>query len=145
MRREALRFLLVGLLCFALSTVLNYVLKFTVLTARPVTALAIAVTVATVVSYFLSREYSFHTRGGRRRHHEAALFFLVSAVGVALNSAPLWLSRYVLGLATPRVSVAAQETADFVSGIVVGSLVAMVFRFFAFRRWVFPRAGGRSG
>ena len=54
------------------------------------------------------------------------------------------MSRYVLGLEMPRVSLLAQETADFVSGIVIGSLVAMVFRFFAFRRWVFPQADARS-
>jgi putative flippase GtrA len=143
-RREMVRFLLVGVVCFTLSTVLNYVLKFTVLTARPVTALAISVVVATVMSYFLNREWAFHTRGGRRRHHEAALFFLISGVGVVLNSAPLYLSRYLFGLAVPRVSLVVQEAADFVSGIVIGSLVAMVFRFFAFRRWVFPQADART-
>lgn len=140
-----LRFLLVGAVCFTVSTVLNYVLKYTVLTDNPVSALTLAVVVATIVSYFLNREWSFHTRGGRRRLPEAALFFLISGVGVALNSAPLYVSRYVFGLEMPRVSLVAQETADFVSGIVIGSLVAMVFRFFAFRRWVFPQADARAG
>jgi putative flippase GtrA len=83
-------------------------------------------------------------RGGHRRHHEAALFFLISGVGVVVNSAPLYASRYLFGLAVPRVSLVAQEAADFVSGIVVGTPVAMVFRFFAFRRWVFPRSDVRT-
>jgi putative flippase GtrA len=60
-RREMVRFLLVGAVCFTLTTVLNYALKFTVLTARPVTALTLSVTVATIVSYVLNREWAFHT------------------------------------------------------------------------------------
>ena len=44
----------------------------TVLETKPLTAKIIAVLVATIVSYVLNREWSFRTRGGRERHHEAA-------------------------------------------------------------------------
>ncbi|MEU3169585.1 GtrA family protein [Streptosporangium sp. NPDC006930] len=81
---------------------------------------------------------SFRTRGGRERRHEAALFFLVSGVGLVLSSAPLWISRYVLDLETPDVSVVTQEIADFISAQIVGTLIAMIFRFWALRKWVFP-------
>lgn len=81
---------------------------------------------------------SFRTRGGRERRHEAALFFLVSGVGLVLSSAPLWISRNVLDLETPDVSVATQEIADFISPQIVGTLIAMIFRFWALRKWVFP-------
>ncbi|HEV7650154.1 MAG TPA: GtrA family protein [Actinophytocola sp.] len=141
---EVVRFLVVGAVCNATTTVLNYALKYTVLTGRPVTALTIAVLVATAFSYVLSREWSFRTRGGRERHHEVVLFLVISGIGVALNAAPLYVSRYVLGLAEPRVGLVTQEVADFVSGIVIGSLVAMVFRFWALRKWVFPQADARS-
>ncbi|MGW3347810.1 GtrA family protein [Nonomuraea rubra] len=136
--REPLKFAVVGGTTFLVDNAVFYGLKLTVLEPKPVTAKVIAVLVATIVSYVLNREWSFRTRGGRERRHEAALFFLVSGVGLVLSSAPLWISRYVFGLETPDVSLVTQEIADFVSAQIVGTLVAMVFRFWAFRKWVFP-------
>ncbi|GGN69030.1 sugar translocase [Actinoplanes lobatus] len=140
---EAVKFLLVGGICFVTTTVINYALKLTVLHDKPVTALAVATIIATVLSYVLNREWSFRTRGGRERHHEAALFFSVSAIGIALNSLPLAVSRYVLMLHVPEVSRPVQEVADFVSGIVIGTLIAMCFRLWAFKRFVFPQSDVR--
>jgi putative flippase GtrA len=141
--REALKFLVVGGTCFAVTTGVNYLLKLTVLAEKPVTALTIATIVATILSYVLNREWSFKTRGGRERHHEAALFFSVSGIGIVLNVLPLYVSRYVLGLETPLVSRAVQEVADFLSGIILGTLIAMAFRLWAFKRFVFPDEGFR--
>ncbi|WP_308285461.1 GtrA family protein [Actinoplanes hulinensis] len=138
-----MKFLLVGGICFVTTTVINYALKLTVLHDKPVTALAVATIIATVLSYVLNREWSFRTRGGRERHHEAALFFSVSAIGIALNSLPLAVSRYVLMLHVPEVSRPVQEVADFVSGIVIGTLIAMCFRLWAFKRFVFPQSDVR--
>jgi hypothetical protein len=36
-----------------------------------------------------------------------------------------------------------QEVADFTSGIIIGTLLAMVFRLWAFKKWVFPQADAR--
>jgi putative flippase GtrA len=126
------------------TNVVNYGLKFTILNDNPVTALILAVLIATVVSYVLNREWSFRTRGGRERQHEAALFFLISGIGVGLNALPLFVSRYVIGLEMPRVSLLAQEVADFTSGIIIGTLMVTVFRWWAFRKWVFPQADVRQ-
>jgi putative flippase GtrA len=141
--RELLKFAVVGGICFVVTTVVNYALKITILNEKPVTALAIAVVIATIVSYILNREWSFRTRGGRERHHEAALFFLISGIGVGLNSLPLYVSRYLLHLQVPQVSLLVQEVADFFSGMILGTLIAMVFRLWAFKKWVFPQAGAR--
>jgi putative flippase GtrA len=135
---EAAKFLLVGGVCFLTTTGINYALKLTVLPDKPVTALAIATLLSTVLSYVLNREWSFRSRGGRERHHEAALFFSISALGIVLNVIPLGVSRYVLLLRVPDVSRPVQEIADFVSGIILGTLLAMVFRLWAFKRFVFP-------
>lgn len=140
---ESLKFLIVGGTCFLITTVINYALKLTILRDKPVTALTIATIVATVISYVLNREWSFRTRGGRERHHEALLFFLVSGLAVGVNDIPLLLSRYVLELRTPVVSLLTQEIADFVSGMILGTLLAMVFRLWAFRKFVFPTADAR--
>ena len=142
---EMLKFAMVGGFCFVVTNVIWYGLKLTVLEGKPITAQAIAIIVATIVSYVLSREWSFSTRGGRERHHEAALFFLISGISVGLNLVPTAVSRYLLHLETPFVSVFAQEVSDFVFGSIIGTLIAMVFRWWAFKKWVFPDENARPG
>ncbi|GAA3843293.1 GtrA family protein [Saccharothrix violaceirubra] len=141
--RELLKFAVVGGICFVIDTVIFFVLKTTVLADKPVTAKIIATLVATIVSYVLNREWSFKTRGGREKHHEAALFFLVNGIGIVLNSVPLWVSRYLLHLQEPHISRWGEEIADFVSAQIVGTLVAMVFRWYGYKKWVFPQADAR--
>jgi hypothetical protein len=72
------------------------------------------------------------------------MFFGVSGVGVLLSMAPLWFSSYVLMLRVPEVSLTNENIADFVSAYVIGNLLQMAFRFWAFRRWVFPDEFGRN-
>ncbi|MEU5695376.1 GtrA family protein [Actinosynnema sp. NPDC020468] len=141
--RELLKFALVGGVCFVIDTVIFFVLKTTVLSEKPVTAKVIATLVATIVSYVLNREWSFKTRGGRERHHEAALFFLVNGIGIALNSLPLGVSRYLLDLQEPHISRLGEEISDFVSAQIVGTLIAMAFRWYGYKKWVFPEADAR--
>ncbi|QGK71319.1 GtrA family protein [Allosaccharopolyspora coralli] len=136
--RELIKFGVVGATTFFIDTAIFYVLKLTVLAPKPVTAKVIAVLVATVVSYVLNREWSFKERGGRERHHEASLYFLFSGIGVGLYAAPLWISRYVFDLQEPFTSRLVEEIADFTAGQIIGLLVGMAFRWWAFRRWVFP-------
>lgn len=136
--REMLKFAIVGGTTFVVDNGIWYILKLSVLEDKPTTAKAIAIIVATIVSYVLNREWSFRTRGGRERHHEAALFFVISGLAVVANLIPLWLSRYALHLEVPNTTRFVQETADFVSGSIIGMLLAMVFRFWAFKKWVFP-------
>ncbi|CRK59767.1 hypothetical protein [Alloactinosynnema sp. L-07] len=141
--RELLKFAIVGGTTFVIDNGIWFLLKFTVLEDKPITAKAIAVIVATIVSYILNREWSFRTRGGRETHHEAALFFLISGGGVVINLIPPYISRYWLDLEMPHVSLLVQETADFVSGSIIGMVMAMFFRFWGFKKWVFPDDLGR--
>lgn len=141
---ELIKFAIVGATTFVIDSALFYTLKLTVLETKPVTAKVISGIVAVIASYILNREWSFKDRGGRERHHEALLFFGVSGVGVLLSMAPLWFSSYVLGLRVPEVSLAWENIADFISAYIVGNLLQMAFRFWAFRRWVFPDEFGRA-
>ncbi len=136
--RELVKFAFVGGTTWIIDTAVFLLLKTTVLVEKPLTAKIIAVLIATIVSYVLNREWSFRTRGGRERSHEAALFFLISGIGVGVYSAPLAISRYVLDLQVPEVTLLTQELADFVSGQILGVLAGMAFRWWAFRRFVFP-------
>jgi putative flippase GtrA len=136
--RELVKFAIVGGTTWVIDTAVFLTLKSSVLDTKPLTAKILAVLVATIVSYVLNREWSFRTRGGRERHHEALLFFAFSGVGVLLSMAPLWFSSYVLQLREPTVSLAVENVADFISAYIIGNLLQMAFRFWAFRRWVFP-------
>lgn len=135
---ELIKFAIVGATTFVIDSAIFFTLKLTILEPKPVTAKVISGIVAVIASYILNREWSFRDRGGRERHHEALLFFGFSGVGVVLSMAPLWFSSYVLGLRVPEVSLAVENVADFVSAYIIGNLLQMAFRFWAFRRWVFP-------
>ena len=141
--RELVKFGLVGGIAFVVDTAVFIGLKTTVLAPKPVTAKIVAVLVATIVGYILNREWSFRTRGGRERHHEAALYFAISGVGMIINAAPLWISRYGFDLQVPHVSRFTMEFADLVSAQLIGTALAMAFRWWAFRRYVFPDADAR--
>ncbi|MEV6978463.1 GtrA family protein [Kitasatospora sp. NPDC093806] len=134
--RRLVKFLLVGNGCFALTLLINYGLRLTVLDGKPVLALTFATVAGTAVSYVLNRRWSFRATG---RQREALLFLLVSAVAIGVNDLPLIASRYLLNLREPWVSPFTQELADFLSGMVLGTFVAMLFRFWAMQRWVFTR------
>ena len=57
---------------------------------------------------------------------------------------PEYVSRYFLHLEEPYVNRLVQEVADFTSGMIIGTLVAMLFRWWAFKKWVFPDENGRQ-
>lgn len=135
---ELIKFAIVGATTFIIDSAIFYTLKLTILEPKPVTAKVIAGIVAVIASYILNREWSFRDRGGRERHHEALLFFAFSGVGVVLSMIPLWISRYMLHLQVPTVSLTVENIADFLSAYLIGNLLQMAFRFWAFRRWVFP-------
>src|ERR1700721_4585275 len=142
---ELIKFAIVGGTTFVIASAIFYTLKLTILEPKPVTAKVIAGIVAVIASYVLNREWSFRDRGGRERHHEALLFFAFSGVGVLLSMAPLWISSYVLQLRMPMVSLTAENIADFISAYIIGNLLQMAFRFWAFRRWGFPNESPRTG
>ena len=141
---ELIKFAIVGATTFVIDSAIFYTLKLTILEPKPVTAKVIAGIVAVIASYILNREWSFRDRGGRERHHEALLFFAFSGVGVLLSMAPLWVSSYMLQLRVPMVSLTVENIADFISAYVIGNLLQMAFRFWAFRRWVFPDESART-
>lgn len=141
---ELIKFAIVGGTTFIIDSAIFYTLKLTILEPKPVTAKVIAGIVAVIASYILNREWSFRDRGGRERHHEALLFFAFSGVGVLLSMAPLWISSYVLQLRVPTVSLTVENIADFISAYIIGNLLQMAFRFWAFRRWVFPDQFARN-
>ena len=75
--RELIKFAIVGGTTMVFDLAIFYTLSLTVLEQKPVVAKIISGVMATVLSYVLNREWSFKNRGGRERHHEAILFFVI--------------------------------------------------------------------
>jgi putative flippase GtrA len=136
--RELAKVLVVGGTSYVVDVGLFSLLSHTVLQEKVITAKAISILVATVLSYVLNREWSFSRRGGRERHHEAMLFFLVNGIALGLNLIPLALSQYVFGFNTSNYSTLTVTITNFISANVIGTILGMAFRFWAYRKWVFP-------
>ncbi|MBT2210580.1 GtrA family protein [Actinomadura sp. NEAU-AAG7] len=136
-QRVLLKFGMTGGLCYAVTTAIYYALKFTLLQSKPVTALLVATAAATALSYVLQRRWAFRVTNGRRRSSEILLFVLINAISMGINAIPLYAARYWFGLAEPHVSQRVQEFSDFFSGMIIGTLLAMLFRWWAYRSFVF--------
>lgn len=139
-RRKYLRviyFLGVGGVCFLLTLAVNYGLKFTLLNAHPTTAFLIANAVATVASYILSRRFTFGDIAHGLKRVQFIKFIVMSILAIGITAAPLYFSRWVLGLTQPHVSWLVQEIADFIAGPMIGTLLGMIFRWWVMNRFVF--------
>ena len=131
---ELFRFGAVGIVAFVIDVGLFNALVHLgspgVLSDRPLTAKTISTVVATVFAYQANREWTWRDRQRRGWLREYALFFALNAVGLIVTLMPLAISRYVLGLDS--------ALADNVSANVIGIALGTLFRFWSYRRWVFP-------
>jgi putative flippase GtrA len=130
---EMAKFGVVGGVAFVVDVVVFNLLLFHtsgLLHGKPVTAKAVSTIVATVVSYVGNRFWTFRHRESTGSAREYTLFFLLNGVGLLITEACLAFSHYVLGLDS--------QLADNISANIVGVGLAMLFRFWAYRRWVFP-------
>lgn len=101
---------------------------------QPLTAKVLSVLIATMVTFSgnLLWTYRHHTEKRRSVASGYALFFLFNAIGMAFALGCLWISHYGLGLTSPL--------ADNISANVIGLGMGTIFRFWAYRKWVFRAA-----
>jgi putative flippase GtrA len=95
---------------------------------EPLTAKAISITVATVVTYVGSRFWTFRHRENQALHRETVLFFALNVVGLIIAEVVIACTTYVLGFKDPIAYNLAS---------VIGTGLGTIFRFFAYRKWVF--------
>jgi len=137
--RESLKFATVGSVGFVVDIAVFNALLYSggegPLHHKPLTAKTISVLVATLVTYTGNRVWTFRHRARTGVAREYTLFFLLNAVGLGIALTCLAVSRYVLGLSGPL--------ADNVAANVIGLALGTMFRFWSYRRWVFPEPGGR--
>lgn len=131
---ELARFGVIGGVAFVVDMGLFNLLRYGldgegVLHHKPLTARVLSVAVATMVAYVGNRHWTWRHRARRALHREYALFFTFNLIGLLVNVGLLAFVNYVLGLQDPLSNNVAN-----VIGIAVGSL----FRFWAYRRFVFP-------
>ncbi len=126
--REIIKFGVVGALAFVVDLGLANVLWHTVLDDKVTTAKLISGAVATLVAWIGNRQWTFRHRRSRPAHHEVALFFGVNVLALGIAAVTLFVSHYGLGYES--------RLADNVATI-VGIGLGTLFRFWAYRRFVF--------
>ena len=131
---EVAKFGIVGLVALVVDIGLFNLLRFSggegPMYDKPLTAKIVSVSVATTVAYFGNRYWTFRHRGRTSFGREYLLFFVLNGVGLAISVGCLWLSHYALGFTSPL--------ADNISANVIGLGLGTLFRFWSYRRWVFP-------
>lgn len=135
--REMIKFGVVGAVAFVVDMgVFNLLLHTTWADQSrvgPVSAAVAATIVSTILSsavaWLGNRAWTFRHRRNRPVHHEAALFFATNGVALVIGALCVAFSNKVLGL---EGNVVAANIAKLV-GIGLGTL----FRFWAYRRYVF--------
>jgi putative flippase GtrA len=141
--RELMKFGVVGAVAFVVDVGLfNLVLH---LTEKPLTSKTVSTVVATTVAYAGNRAWTFRRRAHTGVRREYVLFFLLNGVGLAIALTCLAISHYLLDL-TSRL-------ADNIAANVIGLGLGTLFRFWSYRRYVFPellpeaaeRAAGSAG
>jgi putative flippase GtrA len=132
--RELMKFGVVGSVAFIVDVGSFNLLMYSggtgLLYDKPLTAKTISVSAAVTVAYFGNRHWTFRHRGRSGIGREYTLFFLLNGMGLAIALTCLAFSRYVLGLHGPL--------ADNIAANVIGLSMGTAFRFWSYRRWVFP-------
>jgi putative flippase GtrA len=126
--RELVKFGMVGAVAFVVDVGLFNVLLHQ--TDKPLTSKTISTVAATTVAYVGNRFWTFRRRSRSGVGREYALFFLLNGVGLAIALGCLAISHYLLGF-TSRL-------ADNIAANVIGLGLGTAFRFWSYRRYVFP-------
>lgn len=100
---------------------------------RPLTSYLLANCVGMLISFWGSSRFAFRHRRPSGPGGGAVKFFAVNLTSFVIPISCLWVSRNLLEWDS--------ALADNVAGNVVGALLGMAFRFWAFRRFVFKKRG----
>ncbi len=129
------KFGVVGSVCYAVDIAI-----FNLLLAvydEPIMPKIISTVIATTFAFIGNRFWTWRHRSRSGLHREYPLFFGVNLVGLGIGVACLWLTHTWLGAYWPVLTT---KLADNISGNVVGVGLASLFRFWAYRRFVFRAA-----
>lgn len=127
---EVAKFGAVGLV----NTVLDYAVLNLLLSMGPLKAKVASTIVATTASYVMNRQWTFNNRDRAGVRREYVLFFALNLAGLAIQLAVLGVAKYGLGF-TEHGGGDDRLALNLFNAL--GIAVAMVFRFWAYRTFVF--------
>jgi putative flippase GtrA len=134
--REVGKFGIVGAVCYAID--IGIFVAWNSMTGQRYLATVISTLIATTVAFAGNRFWTWRHRERKGLGREYVLYFGFNAVGLGIGIVCLWISHNWLGSIWPAVF--ATGLADVISSKVIGVLLASLFRFWAYRRFVFPVA-----
>lgn len=94
----------------------------------PLKAKAIAITAACVVTYLGSRFWTFRHRENQTLWRELGLFILLNGIGLFIAEAVIAITAYAFGN---------KDQVAYNLASVIGTGLGTIFRFWAYRKWVF--------
>jgi putative flippase GtrA len=132
--RYALKFGVVGLLGYFVDVGIFNALRLGVAGSGhffqgPIGAKIVSVAIATLVTWFGNRYWTFREHRRRNFLLELFEFAIVSVGGLLIALLCLWVSHYLLGYQS--------LLADNVSTNIIGLFLATAFRFLLYRYWVY--------
>lgn len=127
--REIMKFGAVGGVAYIIDSTVFLLLREGALSHKTLTAGIIASVVATIFSWVANRYWTFRHRRRSAVLRELGMFAAMNAIGIGIATSCLFVSHYVLGFETTQ--------ADFIAKNVVGLVLGTIFRFLAYRYWVF--------
>lgn len=104
-------------------------------------SLVVSTVVAASLAFIGNRYWTWRDRERTALHREYGLYFAFNVVGLLISVGVLWLSHDVLGSTWPLFQTALVDT---ISGKIIGVALASIFRFWAYRRFVFRPATSRA-
>lgn len=130
--REVAKFGVVGGIGFFIDTGIFVWLITGPMDDSAVKAKIIATGVATVFSWVANRYWTFRNRRQANVMRELVLFLVMNGIGAGIQAGFVFIAKYLLGVTSAGGMV--------LFGNVIGLAFATVFRFIAYRLWVFTEA-----
>jgi putative flippase GtrA len=97
-------------------------------------AKTVSTVVATTVAFLGNRFWTWRHREHHNMARQYTMFFLLNAVGLGIGLACLAISHYGLGQIWPALR---SPFADNISGLLIGTALGTLFRFWSYKRFVF--------
>jgi putative flippase GtrA len=102
----------------------------------PLEAKALSTAAATVLTYLGSRFWTFRDRENQELKREAVLFIVLNLVGLLIAEVVVGFVTYIMGM---------RGQLEYNAASVLGTGLATIFRYCAYKKWVFLAPAEQSG